>query len=46
MDQEKASLIRMIRDYAPQIKAAELAQKTFPELADIYKKLRGWGALD
>jgi hypothetical protein len=41
-DTEKRLLIRMICDYAPHLKAADLARKTFGELAAIYKALRGY----
>ncbi len=42
MDAEKRLLIRMIRDYAPHLKFADLARKTMDELAAIYKQLRGY----
>jgi hypothetical protein len=42
VDAEKKLLIRMIRDYRPKLTKAELARKTFMELAAIYKTIRGW----
>jgi hypothetical protein len=42
VDGEKRLLIRMIRDYAPNLKTADLERKTHMELAAIYKSLRGY----
>jgi hypothetical protein len=42
MDAEKRLLIRMIRDYAPHLKAADLARRPMAELTAIYKQLRGY----
>jgi hypothetical protein len=42
MDAEKRLLIRMVRDYAPHLKATDLARKSMRELTAIYKTLRGY----
>jgi hypothetical protein len=42
LDGEMRQLIRAIRDYAPNLKTADLERKTDQELIALYKSLRGY----